>query len=509
MKRLSLDKLIPGMITAEDVYDYSSQLILHKGQVLTQKSISKLQFYAIAFIRVEDEMADTSVAAEPAAEVPADTDVSMPDMWEDEIDAEGSTEDTEDTEEKEYTKIFGVDLFSQTSNGQNADISSLIQSFDATQSGKHPQNGLSFPTPVEKEYANASTTEELTQKESPKKKKPSYSTEKDMQTDYRLPIPDEMPEEILAEVAALTAKYSQTEPAPYVPTVSHSKKLKSSKEFRSFKAAFNNEVNDFKNKINEVIRKNAPLDTDKLLDDALNLIASGTGTYSVFDMLHYMRESDDVTYSHSLNVGLFCNVFAGWIHLSEEETRIATLAGLLCDIGKIQIPEQIIKKADRLSAEEFSIVKNHSLLGYMLLKDLDINPHVKHAALMHHERCDGSGYPFGLTGEKIDPYAKLVAIADVYDAMTSPRAFRRAISPFHAIETIQAEGLQKYDTRFIMTFLENVMNSFIGNTVHLSNGKQGEVVFIHKDALTRPIIKCGSEFIDLKEQKSIQVLEII
>ena len=68
MKRLSLDKLIPGMITAEDVYDYSSQLILHKGQVLTQKSISKLQFYAIAFIRVEDEMADTSVAADPAAE---------------------------------------------------------------------------------------------------------------------------------------------------------------------------------------------------------------------------------------------------------------------------------------------------------------------------------------------------------------------------------------------------------------------------------------------------------
>lgn len=518
MKRLPLENLLPGMITAEDVYDYSSQLILHKGQILTQKSISKLQFYAIAFIRVEDEMAEVPAPAAPVEEEPSDiVDVINTDIPAEEAEIPADTAEIpvmgtdipatkaetpaikadSPADKSDYTNIFGFNVFDPNLDLNKIDLSSLISEFETgkkkkTSSGEGRSFSFNFSAP---EYTGSDSRASL---------------EEDMKRDYRLPIPDEMPAEILAEIAALSPRETSfSEPVAEEPKLSHSKKVKSSKEFRAFKAAFNNEVQDFKNKLNEVIRKNAPLNVDKLLDDALSLISSSSGTYSVFDMLQYMRESDDVTYAHSLNVGLFCNVFSGWIRLSEEETRIATLAGLLCDIGKIQIPDHIIKKKDSLTREEYSIIKTHSLQGYMLLKDLDINPHVKYAALMHHERCDGSGYPFGLTGDKIDPYAKMVAIADVYDAMTSPRSFRGAISPFHAIEIIQEEGLQKYDARFIMTFLENVTNSFIGNTVHLSNGKQGEIVFIHKDDLTRPTVKCGSEFIDLHERKNIQVLEII
>ena len=87
---------------------------------------------------------------------------------------------------------------------------------------------------------------------------------------------------------------------------------------------------------------------------------------------------------------------------------------------------------------------------------------------MHHEKCDGSGYPFGLKGNKIDPFAKIVAIADVYDAMTAARVYRGPLCPFQVIDIFEKEGLQKYEASFILKFLQNVVNTYINNRVLLS-----------------------------------------
>jgi len=298
-------------------------------------------------------------------------------------------------------------------------------------------------------------------------------------------------------------------PANTNDTLSYSSRVRSSEQFEQFRNQFDEEVRDFKTQINEVITKNAPLDVDKLFDDALNLMSFGNGTFSIFDMLHNMRENDDVTFAHCLNVGLFCNIFSGWLRLSEEQTKIATLCGLLHDLGKLRVPEDVLKKEASLSREEYKLAKTHAHEGYNLLKDLDINVHIKNTALMHHERCDGTGYPFALTADKIDPYAKMVAIADVYDAMTSTRVFRGAHSPFVAIATIESEGYQKYDTKFLLTFLENVMNTFIGNRVRLSDGREGEIVFVPKNSPSRPMIKLGDDFIDLSQNKSVDMETII
>ena len=140
---------------------------------------------------------------------------------------------------------------------------------------------------------------------------------------------------------------------------------------------------------------------------------------------------------------------------------------------------------------------------------MPLDVHVKNAALMHHERCDGSGYPFGITGDKIDPYAKMVAIADVYDAMTSLRSYSKPLSPFTTIAAMEDEGLQKYETQYIMTFLKNVVNTYINNRVLLSNGQEGEIIFIHKDRLARPTVKCGNAFLDLAVQKDLDILAIV
>ena len=131
------------------------------------------------------------------------------------------------------------------------------------------------------------------------------------------------------------------------------------------------------------------------------------------------------------------------------------------------------------------------------------------AALMHHERCDGKGYPLGLPAEKIDMYAKIVSIADVYDAMTAARVYRGPLCPFKVIEIFEHEGLQKYDTKFIMTFLENVVNTYISNTVRLSDGREGTVFFINKQKLSRPILKTQNGYIDLSKEPSNVSIETI
>lgn len=413
MQKLEIDALTPGMVTAEDVYNYNDQLILPKGLVLTQKAISKLHFYDVFQVRVEDEIVPVEPPPEetPAPAAPAQK--------------------------------------------------------PAPAAAPAPSAPASADTPT-----------------------PAAS------------VP------VTAAPAAAPAETPRPLPENY-ENMSYTEKVKVSEHFQVFKKSFDEEVHNYKLRINQVVLKNAPLDVDLLLEDALKVISAGKTSYDIFDMLHVMRENDDVTYSHCMNVGLFCNVFAGWLGMSEKNKRLATLCGLLHDTGKLMIPDKLIKKPSRLSEDEYASVKNHSLEGYHFLKDMDIDIHIKNTALMHHERCDGSGYPFGLTSEKIDPYAKMVAIVDVYDAMTSERRYRSAMSPFQAIDVMREEGLQKYDTRFIMTFLENVMDTFIGNRVLLSNGQEGEIVFIHKTDITRPTIKCGNEFVDLSKDFSIEIVKLL
>lgn len=426
MKKLKIDELIPGMITAEDVYNYNDQLILQKGHVLTEKAISKLQFYAIYQVRIEDEMAETEIPSIPKEIPPEPVPVS------------------------EYIPV---------------DI-------------PEPE-----PIPILDEIPAEITPE-------PEKPRSTHA-------------PRFAPITVSPASSANTGSFS-------LPTASYQEKMKSSPEFIHFKQAFDEEVQDFKSKINEVVLKNAPLEVDALLDDALDLISQGQqSSFSVFDMLHSMRESDDTTYTHCINVGLFCNVFAGWLKLSEEDARLATLCGLLHDVGKLKVPDELLKKAEAYTEEEKIAVKAHTREGYLLVKNLDIDNHIKNAILTHHERCDGSGYPFGLSGFRIDPYAKMVAIADVYDAMTSNRAYRNAMSPIQAIEMMQEEGLQKYDVRFIMIFLENVMNTFIGNRVLLNTGEKGEIIFINKSNITRPTIKCQNHFVDMDVEKEVQIVSML
>lgn len=291
--------------------------------------------------------------------------------------------------------------------------------------------------------------------------------------------------------------------------LSYYERLKRSPEFKKFRKTYETGVTEFHNSINDIVERNMSCDIDSIIEKSLDLIEGLRGQVGILAMLQNMREYDNSTYAHSINVALISNLLATWLKMSEEDIKLATVCGLLHDIGKIQIPHSIITKPGDLSKDEFHQVKKHPQAGYNLLKQHDINEHIKNTALMHHERLDGSGYPSQLKGAEIDRFAKLIAISDVYDAMTAARVYRGPVPPFRVIEIFESEGLQKYDAQYLLVFLENVVNTYIRTRCHLSNGQQGDIVFINKAKLSRPVIQCDNEYIDLAARPELEIVSLI
>lgn len=376
MKRLYTSHLLPGMIAGEDVFSFANQLIIPKGFILTDKMITRLEFYSIPCIKVKE-----------SEDEPFDAPITYDDS---------------------------------TNMEPTAPIT--------------PQN--------RDEWA-------------------------------------------------------------------YSALIQASPEFKKFKQDFDETIDEFKDSINDIVQKGADINTEALLHQATDLIHDTSTNSDFFHMIHNMRQYDDLTFAHCINVALISNILAGWLGMSEEDMETATLCGLLHDIGKLAIPDRIIKKPSKLTEEEYRIVKTHTIEGYQILKDQDISVHIKNAALMHHEKCDGSGYPFGLMGNKIDPFAKIVGIADVYDAMTAARVYRGPLCPFQVIDIFEKEGLQKYEAAYILKFLENVVMTYMNNRVRLSDGTEGDIVYINHAHLSRPMIKSGGKFIDLSAIPELYIEQIL
>lgn len=286
-------------------------------------------------------------------------------------------------------------------------------------------------------------------------------------------------------------------------------KIKNSESFKRFQIAYLNVVDEYRESMDDLISAKKDVDTEQLISMINKILYNYSSNIEVVDMLHCMRNYDDTTYVHSINVALICNIIGKWLNFIPKDLEIITLCGLLHDVGKLLVPQDIILKPAKLTNEEFDVIKTHSIRGYNLLKAKSIDSRIKHAVLMHHERCDGSGYPFGFFSDQIDPYAKLVAIADVYDAMTSARVYRGPLCPFAVVNIFETEGFTKYDSKYIMTFLEGIIQTYIHNNVRLSDNQIGEVVLINKNELSRPILMVGGQFIDLSRQRNIHIEAMI
>ena len=288
------------------------------------------------------------------------------------------------------------------------------------------------------------------------------------------------------------------------------KQVKESKEFEVFHSAFVDSVDNLKNVFSKVVMHNEQIDGESILSDVENVVSKGRNSIHILDMLQCMRGYDDVTYVHSVNVALLSNMIGRIVYpdISDEELKVLTLAGLLHDIGKMMVPDNIIQKKGRLTLPEYNLVKTHVLFGNNILKGIDnLDPRIAEVAMRHHERCDGTGYPGGYKREQIEPFARIVAIADTYDAMTSDRAYRAAICPFDVIEMFEREGIVKYDVELLLPFLEKAVQAYMNTNVRLSTNQIGKVIMINKNEFSKPVVQVGDEFYDLSKETNDIVID--
>ncbi|MGI5920800.1 MAG: HD-GYP domain-containing protein [Syntrophomonadaceae bacterium] len=230
----------------------------------------------------------------------------------------------------------------------------------------------------------------------------------------------------------------------------------------------------------------------------------------LFKQMRIMKTKDDYLFTHSVNVSILCILIGRWLKCDNITTKELGIAGLLHDIGKIYISNDILNKPDRLTEQEFEEMKKHPVLGYNLVcQDNFVNQDIANAVLMHHERLDGSGYPIGRGIARIGFYPSVVAVADVYDAITSSRTYSAKRSPYAAAEILWQDSFGKLDPKISKVFYDKIANFYIGNEVLLSNNEKGVVVFIDPYQPTRPIIMVGDKFYNLAVDRNLTILEVV
>lgn len=294
-----------------------------------------------------------------------------------------------------------------------------------------------------------------------------------------------------------------------MPVKTHSETLRESETFKQFENNFHETTETFTYELNDIASRNKDINVDNLFETANEMMSGETNTYQLMDILSNIRYFDDSTYAHSLNVAMLANILGRWLDMSEKDLKILTVAGMLHDIGKVMIPPEIIKKPGRLTKEEFDIIKTHPLQGYKMLKEKNVDENICQAALLHHEKCDGSGYPFGLKGDKLNELAKLITIVDIYEAMTANRCYREGICPFEVIHMYEDEGYTKYDPKYLLPFLQGISDTYLHNTVMLNDGRKGEVILTNKTAVSRPGLLVDGEYLDLSRHPALKIVAIL
>lgn len=225
---------------------------------------------------------------------------------------------------------------------------------------------------------------------------------------------------------------------------------------------------------------------------------------NVMQLMQKVRDSDDATYVHAHNVALTSHLIGRWMKLSDKQVKELTITALFIDIGKMKVPAQVLQKEEKLTAEEMEEARRHAQYSYEVIKDFAfINHEVIMGVLHHHERMDGSGYPMKLRGERIPLFARIVAVADVYNALTSKRPYRPKRTPFEAIRIMETECNEQLDPQVLYLFLNKIGNLFTGQRILLNDGRTGEIIFVPKQNIHRPMIRLDGDdaVLDLNSQE--------
>lgn len=225
-------------------------------------------------------------------------------------------------------------------------------------------------------------------------------------------------------------------------------------------------------------------------EDLRNFVESAVSDTESLGNLHDIRSYDSCTYEHSLRVMIMCISIGEKLQLPKEELNKLAMAALLHDVGKLDIPVNILNKRGQLTADERKVIEQHPMLGYQHAAELyDFDKYITDGILYHHERIDGSGYPGHLVGDEIPLCAKIIAVADVFDALTSKRPYRDPWYPNEAIEYMTENYRNSFDAKVYDAFLKVAIPYPLGSAVLLSDNSVAVVTHINKEDFLRPVLR--------------------
>ena len=209
---------------------------------------------------------------------------------------------------------------------------------------------------------------------------------------------------------------------------------------------------------------------------------------TIFSCINFPRPMDEGLQRHSLNVALLNGMQGEWLGMSKDDVNTLVLAGLLHDIGKTMIPEEILNAPRRLTDEELVVMRRHPIYSDQLLTGR-FDDDVRLAARHHHEKLSGTGYPDRIAGEEIGFCARITAISDIYDAMVSARSYKGARLPLDVFDMLYQEEFDGLDSSLVMTFLKNMRARYTNKQVVMSNGRRGVICYIPLNDADHPIIR--------------------
>ena len=221
--------------------------------------------------------------------------------------------------------------------------------------------------------------------------------------------------------------------------------------------------------------------------------------------LSQLRSVDDYTYQHSVNVGVLALVIGVDLNLNRDDLLTLGTGAMLHDIGKIMISEDILKKPARLTLEEFTEVKRHTEFGYDILKQTNISEEAALIALHHHEKYDGTGYNRGIMGTQIPLFARIVAVADVYDAMSNDRVYQKRSNPDKVFREITHLGNKHFDNEIMETFAKHINLYPNGSGIVLNSGHKGIVLEQNRLYPESPVVRI---FIPKEQKAKLKYLDL-
>lgn len=268
---------------------------------------------------------------------------------------------------------------------------------------------------------------------------------------------------------------------------------------------------------------------DARLGKQIDVEASGALVESVVDSvgrnsqamlgLCKLRTFDEYTYAHSINVSVLSVVYGAQLGLSRDKLRELGLAGLFHDIGKTAVPEGILNKPDKLTREEFEIMKSHPAKGRAILHGIGgLSDDILDGVLHHHERHNGKGYPNSLTANQLGLFPRIIGMVDVYDALTSERCYKKGMIPNKALSLMYSMRGQDFDAEQLDHFIKSLGIYPIGSFVRLDNGYRAFVIETVAGSLLRPKIKLAFDHdmrrvaptvLDLSESATPSIIECL